>query len=166
MEINVFLPYFQFLYLEESKREATLNDRARTFVSINSIMIGLNAFKASDISQLSSLLPETSFVVGAAILATLVFIMSFFTCLSALGLRSYENLNVPRKLLSRIKDNNWDEVSFFVDCISDCVVTTDRNSKLNDSRARWLRIATLLMFAGFGVEFMLLVFVGNSLRNR
>ena len=163
VDLAPFVEYFRHLYNEEAARENILNDRSRTFVSIISIMIGINAFRIADTAQIALHPAGTAIIFSLSIAAAVMFLASFLTCLGALGIRSYERLNNPVIVLKQLQVSNWDMQSFFIGCLGDYHVATGKNKKMNDERSRWLRVTTLLMFFGFVIELGLMVSVGRTL---
>jgi hypothetical protein len=166
VEHAVVVQYLQTLYSDEIKRETNLSDRARTFVSINSIMIGINAFKATDLVQTKSIIIEKDAIFIGTIFFIGIYLISTVTCLISIGMKSYEKLNEPTAIVSRLDQYNWSANRFHLDCMADYIIATNRNTKLNDVRAKWLRGATALMLFGITLECILLLYVIGTLVRR
>lgn len=137
---------FAALYKEEEDRFSELVNRAKIYLSICTFFLGGSAFKLS-------FDPGTHSAKIIALAGVTIFITTFLLIIMALAIFSYEGRFDPREVVTSFGDDVPADADFRDDRIADIVVAYERNSRLNDTRATLLQLASGGMFLGVVVMF-------------
>jgi hypothetical protein len=138
--------FFSRLYDDEASRGATLLDRAKWYLSL------ITFFSTATLFVVEKLRPQDFIQLSIFILAIVGMMASFLASLWAVRVDTFEAISDPDDALTKMQENRFDDVKFFLDRISDYVVATERNSKVHDCQANALSIAGYLMLAGMAAQ--------------
>jgi len=145
-KINVF---FRQCYEQEEKRNHELNDRAKAYITIQTLYLAAFAFKIPDLPQ--SLKTCELCCVAAAIAAAFL-ILSFITAILSMRILEYELLCDMQEACSEESSMSL----FYKKRIADYTVATQRNIVVNNKRANALRVSCYLLAAGIVSHFVAL----------
>jgi hypothetical protein len=148
--------FFRFLYDEENAREKTINQYATALLSLITLYSGFVIFVVGE-------LKTTTTPMKAMFIATVVSMLSGFVA-TVWGTRmaDFEAVNDPMDVIDQ-----FDEVEatadedFFDKRIADFAVATNRNSQVNDKRAKALLFASYCLASGISchaIFFMITLF--------
>lgn len=140
---------------EETDRYQSLNDRAKTYLSVLTLYSGILLAKASDaIKLVKGNLPATIlfYALVLCILATLV------TLVLALRMRPYERIFTISQVPDQLEDPATDD-DFYDHRIADLAIALDVNYAQNDDFANWLGYSSWLLAASVGINMVLVAAV-------
>lgn len=147
--------FFRSLYDEENYRTSILNDHAKNNISLTTLYSGFILFLTNSLS------PETNmakvvFVLGIAALAS-----SFLLSLWTTNISDYEAVTNPEAVFRTFDDEPPRDEDFFDARIIDYSVAYERNSVVNDRKARSLYKARYFLLFGIALHggYVLLHFV-------
>jgi hypothetical protein len=134
--------FFKGLYDEEAARQASLADRAKTYLSL------ITFYSAFILFVVEKLRPQTLCLksIFAAMIASML--GGFLLALSSIGVSDYEAINDPRDIIAGFGDTPPEDEDFFDDRIIDFTVAYERNSAVNDTKATKLTWAGHLLLLG------------------
>jgi uncharacterized membrane protein (DUF485 family) len=141
---------FRLAYEEENVRYAQLEARARFYLTVETFYLAAIAFKFKDVQEFATEfgVPLISYVSVGVILIVAV----LFTVL-ATRIRIYEAAYDLRDIVDSFGAKPPTDAEFIVDRMADCVVATERNCRVNDRVARWLEVASWLLFGAVSLHF-------------
>ena len=136
--------FFKSLYDEERARQTSLQDRAKTYLTLVTFY---SAFVLFVVEKLTPINICTMLVFLAAMASMGI---AFLLCILALNVSEYEGLNDPEQILNEEFKNNATPTDddFFESRIADYAVAYTRNSAVNDSKANLVSYAGYLLLAG------------------
>src|SRR5215813_2029361 len=147
--------FFKLLFDEETTRYKDLIDRGKTYISLLTLYGAFLAFSIKDAAPEGRLL-------WLFVALIVLFLAAFALAVTALNIQSYEGINEPDDVVSELPQRN---AAFFDARIVDFSVASERNSKLNDRRATFLRLSGLFLLLGLvshSVYFAAFAYVHNS----
>lgn len=137
------LEYMQKQFELEIDREESLNKKAQFYLSIISIILSTFVFKAKDLKEIldneSCTIP--TFLILTTIL--LIFVSLLFITLSMKihgYARSTTMSSVKKEMINKTSDTEFQKHR-----IADIIIAINKNSIINDSRARKLQLSMLFM---------------------
>ena len=136
---------FKYVYEKEEKRFSELINRGKIYLSIITIYLAVFTIKIEDIKIT---VDDNCLSTFFATLTGVFFIIALLSVVFSLGILKYEGIcNIKRELLNFPKSGKPDQ-EVFEDRLADFAVSNDRNIKLNNQRATFLKIASYLIVAG------------------
>jgi hypothetical protein len=133
--------FFKALYDEERLREASLADRAKTYLSLITFY---SAFVLFATEHLKPDIVSLRLILGCTIIAL---IAGFLLSLWSIRVSNYEATSDPRKILHGFRPPPEDD-EFFDHRIVDFTVAYERNRLVNDEKARQLSLAGYMLLIG------------------
>lgn len=143
---------FKVAYDEELNRSSDLRNTGKIFLSICSFFLGGLAFKLNDIFSRQQIFTLILFFVSL-----LSFLLAYILLSFALGIYSHERMFRPRSVVNKFGEHPPKDEDFLDDRIIDITVAWETNCKVNNHRAKLLRIASWAMIAGIILAFSSLV---------
>ena len=134
------------VYEEENGRYSELVNRGKIYLTICSFFLGGLAFKLNESFANATWCAKTAFLVSTA-----CFVAGFLLIILSLGIYPHEGLCDPKDVIEKFGTTPPTDSDFRDDRLADIAVATERNSAINDRRARFLTAAAFAMF--FGVVF-------------
>jgi hypothetical protein len=153
------MAFFKSLYDEEAARHAVLMERAKTYITVITIYIGIVGLKVGDLTALTkdfrvpwALLLCIALAVGAALLLTVM----------AIRVREFEALVEPEKAAKELDAPNMTDEKFFANRIADYVVATQVNRKVVNDIGFKLRLAVMFLAGGVALHLFTVLVALNS----
>jgi hypothetical protein len=153
------MAFFKSLYDEEAARHAVLMERAKTYITVITIYIGIVGLKVGDLSTLTkdfkvpwALLLCIALAVGAALLLTVM----------AIRVREFEALVEPEKAAAELDQPGMTDEKFFANRIADYVVATQVNRKVVNDIGFKLRLAVMFLGGGVALHLFTVLIALNS----
>ncbi|RWI57032.1 MAG: hypothetical protein EOR16_15610 [Mesorhizobium sp.] len=148
--------FFRFLYEEENAREDTINQYSKTLLSLTTLYSGFVIFVVEKMTMMT--LPmKIMFVATVASMLTGLVVTVWGSRLA-----DFEGVNDPEKVVDQYDDaEDMPDEQFFDKRIADFAIATNRNSRVNDRRAKALLIASYCLVAGIlchAIFFMIALF--------
>jgi hypothetical protein len=138
---------FRFLFDQENEREKILIDRSKLYISLVTLYAGLLALAAKD-AQPRNVWQWSIFAIAVASL-----VLAFLMALWAANVTDYEGVNDPEEMIeNEFKDKQPSNQAFLSERIVDLAVASNRNSRVNDGKAKKLFIAGVFMLVGIAVH--------------
>jgi hypothetical protein len=137
---------FKFLYDEESARETALMEHSKLYLSLTTLYSAFLIYIAKEAAP-QNVTQWAMFGVSATSLAA-AFLFSIF----AARMEDYEAINDPEKIIESFDEDRPDNESFFDDRIVDLAVACNKNSKVNDKKARRLEFAGICLLVGIAAH--------------
>ena len=134
--------FFKSVYDEETARQASLQDRAKYYLSIITFYSAFILFVAEKLKPTNITL-KVVFV--AAVGSMLV---AFLYSLWSIKISNYEAPSDPNEIIDGFQTAPPTDEDFFDDRIIDYAVAYERNSAVNDSKANQLSVAGYWMLVG------------------
>jgi len=134
--------FFKGMYDEESARQLLLADRAKLYLSLMTFYSAFVLFAAE------KLRPDTvtlKVIFVATVGSTL---SAFLLSLWSIRVSVYEGVVNPQEIVAAFGTSPPDDEDFFAHRIVDFAVACQRNSAVNDRKARQLTYAGFLLLAG------------------
>jgi hypothetical protein len=143
------LAFFKSLYDEELSRHTGLQERAKVYLTVITIYVGVVGLKIQDVATLAKdysvpywLLLLVGAVVGLALLITV----------TAICIRVFEAAADPRKVSDEFSPNVPTDAEFFDRRIADYTVATETNRKVNNSIGKRLYWAAISLAIAVGIH--------------
>jgi hypothetical protein len=135
--------FFNSLYDEESARTDELHGYGKTYLSLATFYSAFVAF------VVEKLRPDTT-ATKILFLATVVCMLgAFFISLWSMKVSNFEAVTTPRDVIDQFdEDEPMTDEEFFDNRIADYVVAYERNSVVNDRKARQVEIAGYAILMG------------------
>lgn len=137
--------FFVKLYDEESAREKQLNDNGKNNLSLVAV------YSAFVIFVTEKMRPENLYLKGLFVGVIAFMLAAFFLTLRLLAIKKYEAITLPATVIDAYKEKPTSS-NFFDDRIADIFVATERNTIVNNNKARQLYIAGYLILVGIGLH--------------
>jgi hypothetical protein len=134
--------FFVRLFDEESRRTASLNDRAKWYLSLTSL------YSAAIIFISEKLRPYSTIQLFVLILSNAGMLLSFMLSLWAVRISAFEGITIPSIAIEQLQRDGFDQDKFYLNRIADFSIAAQRNSNLNDRQAKTLTIAGAIMLIG------------------
>lgn len=152
---------FRDIYQDEAARTARINTVAAACLPVPSFFLSALFFNLKVVLEVAQQSDCGIFVLCGVwfffLFAILCSVLSFF-------IRTQEGLFDPNTLAEEIEKNQPSDEQFFTERIADFVVATERNDKVNNRKAFWVRLAQICILLGFlfAVLFLWLAIKGNA----
>jgi hypothetical protein len=156
------MAFFKSLYDEEAARHAVLMERAKTYITVITIYIGIVGLKVGDLKDLKAfgvpwaLLLCIALAVGAALLLTVM----------AIRVREFEALVEPEAAAKELDAPGMTDDKFFSNRIADYVVATQINRKVVNDIGFKLRLAVMFLAGGVALHLFTVLVALNSQASR
>lgn len=148
--------FFRFLYEEENAREDTINQYSKTLLSLTTLYSGFVIFVVEKITAMTLPMKIMFVATVASMLAGLV------VTIWGSRLADFEGVNDPEKVVGQYDDTeDMPDQQFFDKRIADFAIATNRNSRVNDKRAKSLLLASYCLAASIlchAIFFMIALF--------
>jgi hypothetical protein len=151
---------FKALYDDESARYKDLMDRAKTYISIITLLSGILVFKADELKVFLSASPfvRWTFVAGAAL-----FILALLALLLGMRIRNYDAFADPSAVVDQYpEDAVMTDEEFFDNRIGELSLATTDNAGAHDALASGLAFSS--WFLVLATSFTLLSVIGRLIR--
>jgi hypothetical protein len=140
---------FRAAYDEESEHHSVLESRAKLYLTIITAYLGAIAFKTTDVL---AFLNEFKVSFYWYLLLGLGLVLALLLTVCAMGIRTYEGVFDPKVEIQSFGDKPPTDVEFLDKRIVDLAVATDRNNRMNNKVAEYLRYAGFLIFLAVTVQ--------------
>jgi hypothetical protein len=154
---------FKYLFSWEEERAKSLAESGKNYLTIISLFFAYLGYKITD-PALQAFLSKSWRAVpyGMVLYAILMvfFLVSMLATLYSMFMHGYEDVTDAEDIFTRSVEEKMSDDQFYDVLITHMVVATERNSAVNDRRARRLETASVALFGGFvvyGVVFFLAV---------
>jgi hypothetical protein len=127
------------LYEEEQERKVRLDERVKLSLSL------ITFYSAFVIFVVEKSKPVTMLETSIFILTVIAMLCAFLFSLWSYKITNYEAITTPGRVMQEAAATDGE---FRERRVADYRVAYERNSKINDDRARWLRIAGYLLLVG------------------
>jgi hypothetical protein len=144
--------YFKAIYEEESARQTSLQDRAKTYLSL------ITFYSAFILLVVQNLKPGTCAFRIIFALMILSMLGAFLLSLLSMQIADYEAPNDPVAVVTAFGTRPPHNAAFFADRIVDYAVAYQRNSKVNNRKATQQSWAGYLMLAGIFLHAVYVLF--------
>ena len=134
--------FFKSVYDEETARQASLQDRAKYYLSIITVYSAFILFVAEKLKP-TTFTHKLVFVVAVGSM-----LAGFLFSLWSMKISAYETPSDPNEIIDGFQTAPPTDDDFFDDRIIDYAVAYERNSAVNDSKADQLTLAGYCMLVG------------------
>lgn len=149
--------FFKFIYLQEEERHKELIERGKVYLAILTFYIG---FLVSNFSSATDLTKQLTFwdiaKLSILLFGVLLFIVAFVFVTMSLSIYKHEVFADPKEIIENFGETAPTDSDFYDDRIIEFSASTIKNRSINNSRAKKLKYATILMLLGITVHIILL----------
>jgi hypothetical protein len=138
--------FFARLFDEEAQRTASLNERAKWYLSLTAFYSAVIIFVAE------KLRPETAPQLLVLTVSGGGMLLSFLLSLWGVRVAAFEGITAPSAVHKQLENDGFDQDRFFLRRIADFSAATESNTKVNNRQARALRLAGAMMLIGMAAH--------------
>jgi hypothetical protein len=137
---------FKFIFEEQKTREGHLLERSKLYLSLVTFYSAFLLFVGKD------LVPRTLLHWFVFALSTVFLLVAFLLSLHSAVVKKYEAIQNPKNIIKTYGDAPPADEDFLDDRIVDLAVAWERNSSVNDSKAKVLYWAGLALLSGMAAH--------------
>ncbi|WP_316219399.1 hypothetical protein [Bradyrhizobium sp. SZCCHNR2026] len=134
--------FFKGLYDEQTERTHELREQGKTYISLSTLYSAFVTFVVERVR------PETILDKSLFVLTVASMVAAFFASLWAIKVSNFEAITFPQDVVEEMGDSAVKDAAFFDKRIGDYAVACERNSKVNDLKARQVQVAGVLLLLG------------------
>jgi hypothetical protein len=151
-----------YLFEEERRRAGAIDQKAKTYLTIMTILFGALALAPDRIFVAGTVFAPSGLIVTVIVAAGCTLFVAFFLTSLALSVFSYEAICDPEEALTSAADEGDSDNVFLANRAVDLAVATNRNFAVNNKRVVYLQIASFGILVSILFVFVFVILYLNA----